>query len=46
MINILKQKLGIPLAALLIGAAIFILPKIIHDDYVFYKEAIQKRDLK
>lgn len=44
MIKLLKQHLGIPLAALLIGAAIFVLPKIIHDDYVFYKSFIHRTD--
>lgn len=42
MIKLLKQHLGIPLTALLIGVAIFVLPKIIHDDYLFYKETINK----
>ncbi len=44
MLNELKQRFGVVFMALLIGAAVFMLPKIIHDDYVFFKEVLQKED--
>jgi len=41
MLNIIKKTLGMKLTALLIGASIFIAPKVILDNVKFYKESAQ-----
>lgn len=38
MIKFLQTHLGVPLTAIIIGALIFTLPKIIYDDIALYKQ--------
>lgn len=34
----IQQTIGIPLTAILLGAAIFMAPKILFESYIYYKE--------
>lgn len=35
----IQQSLGRPLTAIILAALVFMLPKLIHDNYVYCKEA-------